>query len=380
MTLQNVGRKFFADITHVPDVLKNNHLPSLDGLRGLSILVVLIAHFNQHLHEPIMGVVFGNGVFGVYIFFVISGFLITTLLLKEKVKTGTISLRKFYIRRFLRIFPLAYLFIAVILILNSIYDLEIPSSAFFIAGLYLVNFFHFFSATYYFNHYWSLSVEEQFYIFIPPFIKYKFDLYRYSLFFLLAFTFCFRFIYEANQSVFISKFVFDLTRSLDGLLIGSLFSILVFTDLIPWNVIKKHKILLNIILIILIILCKNDTSNFALKLFYNHTFYSLLIGLLIVSNIYLSNDFIFRILNSRVLSQIGIVSYSIYIWQQVFTSALFMNYYPYNIVFIFIAGFASYYLYERFFLRLKEKFKSKKVVRLNLESEKSSMLVNQTLE
>jgi peptidoglycan/LPS O-acetylase OafA/YrhL len=356
MLIHEIRRKYFADITEIPEVLKNSHLPSLDGLRGVSIIVVLIAHFNQHLHEPILGAIFGNGVFGVYIFFVISGFLITTLLLKEKVKTGTISLKKFYIRRFLRIVPLAYLFIAVILVLNTVFDLGIPTSSFLIAGLYLVNFFHFFSVSYYFNHYWSLSVEEQFYALIPPLIKYQFNFYRYAIFGLLALTFLFRFVFEKDQSGVLSRLLFDLTRSLDGLLIGSLFSILVFTNLIPWEIIKKYKIVSNVILVALIILCKDDTSNFVLRFFFNHTFYSFLIALLIISNLYPSQDIIFRALNSKWLSQLGIVSYSIYIWQQLFTSDAMMKYYPFNLLLLLLAGFGSYYLFERHFLRLKDKF------------------------
>jgi len=175
---------------------------------------------------------------------------------------------KFDASTLLRIVPLAYLFIAVILVLNAIFDLGIPTSSFAVAGLYMVNFFHFFSVTYYFNHYWSLSVEEQFYALVPPFIKYRFNVYRYGIFLLLALTFFFRFVFEKDQSGFFSRFLFDLTRSLDGLIIGSLFSILVFTNLIPWEIIKKYKVVSNVILIALIILCKDDTSNVFLRVFF----------------------------------------------------------------------------------------------------------------
>src|SRR5258706_1008185 len=149
MPLQKIARRYFADITEIPGVLKNSHLPSLDGLRGISIIVVLIAHFNQHLHEPILGAIFGNGVFGVYIFFVISGFLITTLLLKEKVRTGTISLKKFYIRRFLRIFPVAYLYLFVVLILSYFLHLNVPALSILGAALYLQNFSYFYEKNWY---------------------------------------------------------------------------------------------------------------------------------------------------------------------------------------------------------------------------------------
>ena len=111
-------RKLFLGLT--PVAISKSHLPSLDGLRGISILLVVISHtFGDK--KP-----FYNGGFGVSIFFVISGFLITLLLLQEKYTTGSVSLKNFYIRRFLRIFPVAYLYLVVLLVLNSTSDEWLP--------------------------------------------------------------------------------------------------------------------------------------------------------------------------------------------------------------------------------------------------------------
>src|SRR5205807_9098473 len=90
----------------------SGRIASLDGLRAVSILLVLLGHAAMsdgapHILSPLSHI--GN--IGVRFFFVISGFLITTLLLKEQAKTGTISLKQFYLRRTLRIFPAAYFFI-----------------------------------------------------------------------------------------------------------------------------------------------------------------------------------------------------------------------------------------------------------------------------
>src|SRR4051812_3227202 len=104
---------FFSDIEVTPPVLQNSYYPSLDGLRGIAILLVVVSHFNL-ISIPYYDVIF-NGKLGVLIFFVLSGFLITTLCIKEKVATKTISLKNFYIRRALRIFPVAYLFLLVLL-------------------------------------------------------------------------------------------------------------------------------------------------------------------------------------------------------------------------------------------------------------------------
>ena len=93
-------------------------VPSLDGLRGVSILLVLLGHTALSDHAPHMLAPFSHaGNVGVRFFFIISGFLITTLLMKEWRKTGTISLRGFYVRRVLRIFPAVYTLIAVIALL-----------------------------------------------------------------------------------------------------------------------------------------------------------------------------------------------------------------------------------------------------------------------
>jgi peptidoglycan/LPS O-acetylase OafA/YrhL len=89
---------------------QKNRIPSLDGLRAISILLVILDHFLSNLGFPINTFLFGN--LGVRIFFIISGFLITSILMEEIEKTSTINLVKFYFRRTLRIFP-AYYFIFV---------------------------------------------------------------------------------------------------------------------------------------------------------------------------------------------------------------------------------------------------------------------------
>src|SRR6202012_2021226 len=95
----------------------SRNIPSLDGLRAISVLMVIAAHINgvlAHLFPAIpfwIYLVWGS--LGVQTFFVLSGFLITHLLLKELASTGTIRLRRFYFRRSLRIFPAFYVYLAV---------------------------------------------------------------------------------------------------------------------------------------------------------------------------------------------------------------------------------------------------------------------------
>jgi peptidoglycan/LPS O-acetylase OafA/YrhL len=155
----------------------SNKIPYLDGLRGYSILSVVVMHAVGSRHVPRWlipaNLLLGNGWLGVDIFFAISGFLITTLLLREVDRTGTISLRGFYQRRIARIFPAAYVYIAMIALLVCIGVLQTHWGAFAAASLFCWNYgvaFNLVTGTPdegIFNHFWTLSLEEQFYLFWP---------------------------------------------------------------------------------------------------------------------------------------------------------------------------------------------------------------------
>ena len=139
-------------------------IPSLDGLRAVSILLVILGHWVTKHHQLTFLAVYAN--VGVRVFFVISGYLITTLLLSEQQKTGGISLRAFYIRRAFRILPAAFVFIIPVILLRwdemRWYDVAA-------AMLYLVNFD--FACPWFVGHLWSLSVEEQFYLLWPALLQ-----------------------------------------------------------------------------------------------------------------------------------------------------------------------------------------------------------------
>jgi len=142
-------------------------ISSLDGLRGLSIWAVLLAHGSAHfpgnpldLHLSHMVFAF-LGYFGVTVFFVISGFLITLLLLKERARCSTISLRSFYWRRAVRILPAFLLYFGVVLALGH------PTFSQQVYGLTFTTSYFFQQAYPPLQQLWSLSVEEQFYLAWP---------------------------------------------------------------------------------------------------------------------------------------------------------------------------------------------------------------------
>jgi peptidoglycan/LPS O-acetylase OafA/YrhL len=141
-------------------------IPSLDGLRGISILLVLLGHTALSDHAPhVLAPLSHAGNVGVRFFFIISGFLITTLLLKEWRKMSTISLREFYLRRVLRIFPGVYVLIAVVAALAGLGVIVLKPGEVFYASTFTMNYHDF--RDFWLGQLWSLSVEEQFYLLWP---------------------------------------------------------------------------------------------------------------------------------------------------------------------------------------------------------------------
>jgi peptidoglycan/LPS O-acetylase OafA/YrhL len=151
---------FRSDAADLSALLRQRHLPALDGLRAVAVFVVISNHF------------FGPAIpgdLGVSAFFVLSGFLITWLLLKEYRTAGTVSVRSFYSRRVLRIFPAYYCFIAVSFLIDYIRGHPWDGALGWSGVSYLVNYYnatHGHPATS-IAHAWSLAMEEQFYLLWP---------------------------------------------------------------------------------------------------------------------------------------------------------------------------------------------------------------------
>ncbi len=158
--------------THYCRFSERRHFGSLDGLRCISILAVIWSHGPG---QRATSVLLTSGRLGVDLFFAISGFLITTLLLRERRSTASISLRRFYARRALRIFPLYYTVLAIYIAAELVHRGRASGHQTFFGNLpyfltYTSNWFV--SATAVFGHAWSLATEEQFYCGWPWIEKY----------------------------------------------------------------------------------------------------------------------------------------------------------------------------------------------------------------
>src|SRR5664279_3942103 len=143
-------------------------IPCLDGIRAVAILMVLLGHSSDELSifaGPIHTLEVSR--VGVSIFFVLSGYLITRLLVEEQERGGSISLKAFYIRRFFRIVPACYVYLTCILIAGRLGYATVPRSGILPAYLFVWNYSPQAEGWFY-AHTWSLSMEEQFYLVWPP--------------------------------------------------------------------------------------------------------------------------------------------------------------------------------------------------------------------
>lgn len=357
-------KKLTSEVTDIPELLNQKYLPTLDGLRAIAVVIVLIAHLNYRVYKnEIIETIIPHGNLGVYIFFVLSGFLITTLLLKEKVNTGTISLLNFYKRRFYRIIPVAYLFLIVVIALKYIFNLQVTLKEIALGFLFLRSLDGIFTQ-FYTAHYWSLSYEEQYYLMYPLILKKSLKLYILIIFIVIFGTFLYHNDYFYRHIHFPGKkLIYQLfINSFDGLAIGSLFAILVFQRIIKNDKPIKYLNFINIVLLLGIFFIHPIKSEFPFKIFSG-----ILIGFLIVFNINPNNkSFLYTFLNTKVLIYIGKLSYSIYIWQQIFTMKIpWEGKFPYsgsvllNLVMLAVVSYLSYNYYEKFFLNLRYKKEKK---------------------
>jgi peptidoglycan/LPS O-acetylase OafA/YrhL len=143
-------------------------IPSLDGLRAISIALVLVAHLSGTRNFPLSeaaGNFWGLGEFGVRVFFVISGFLITGLLMQELANEGHLRLGRFYLRRTLRIFPPYYTLLVALGIAWAAGAATLAPNDLTHGLTYTSNYY--LGRSWSMGHTWSLSVEEQFYLLWP---------------------------------------------------------------------------------------------------------------------------------------------------------------------------------------------------------------------
>ena len=315
-------------------------IPSLDGLRAISITLVVLSHLTKwgHASLPVLG---SYGETGVHVFFILSGYLITKLLLTEYELSSTISLRNFYIRRAYRIFPaaLAFLIFVVVLYWGQIRWYHTTAALLYVANMDI-------SRPWIFGHLWSLSIEEQFYLLWPLAIK-KWHRHRKAILLcVLLVTPLFRVIFYAFHAR--GGILGSLPAFADQLAIGCLLAVLApripkisgylamamvaAVALIPWYpAITPGRSLF--MLLVLRPLLNVSIAGLVLHVIQKP----------------------YQILNWAPVAWLGRISYSLYLWQQLFCSNARFHL-GYSLVLPALAcACLSYYGVERPMLRLRDK-------------------------
>jgi peptidoglycan/LPS O-acetylase OafA/YrhL len=314
-------------------------IPSLDGLRAVAIALVVVGHWVElRYHSDVAGA-FAN--LGVRIFFVISGYLITTLLLTEYSQTSTIELREFYLRRAYRILPAAIVFMVPVFV---IFRHQLSWVHILAATFYLANFD--FSHPWFLGHLWSLSVEEQFYLLWPGILK---KWYRHRVGILLAVVAIAPAYRVACHFLGLHGRADETFPAVaDVLAVGCLLAIFA-PRLPPMKAAWAVLMLLAVALVPVYLGHMHFHMTWMLLFVWWPVMHVSIAGLLLHSVQRAS-----AILNVRPVAWLGKISYSLYLWQQLFVFGEHSR--PWYYVFFALAfATASYYLVERPMLRLRDR-------------------------
>ncbi len=354
--------------------IKNTHYyPALDGLRGVAILLVVIYHNFGFVNY------FSFGWLGVDLFFVLSGFLITNILISSVGKSG--YLRNFYFRRILRIFPLYYFALLLFLFILPIF-FHIPNVSYykdnqFYLWTYLQNWLFIFKITdtSSMHHLWSLAVEEQFYLIWPIIILIirnpKILLILLSL--TLSAVIALRLWAWLNTDANFSYYHLYTFSRIDGICIGSMVALINYINPAFLRKFTSAIVLFFAILnFIFFFINRMYQFSFPYLALAGYTTFAMLFGLLVNEAVNGGIRIINFILNVPILKFFGRISYGFYVfhWPIFLISTPFIS----NWLSRFISGYElqvasgiiasfiglaiswlSYNYYEKPFLKLKEK-------------------------
>ena len=351
--------------------MRINYRPEIDGLRAISIVVVILYHAPVTMFQKI----FKGGHIGVDIFFIISGYLISSIIFKELIATGSFSFKNFYESRIRRLVPalltviLTSILIAWFFLTPSIF-LDFSKSILYV--LTFISDFYYSSQEYnapsslkiILLHTWSLGIEVKFYITFPIILLITFKYFKKYLIHILILgcilSLGLKYLTERNSSSF-SYYLFQ--THIYKFLLGS---ILAYFIIIKGY--RSRNLILNLILptagLFLIgyaILFYNE------KIFYSKYYeLSAIIGASLIIFFANKDELTTKILSTKLFVGIGLISYSLYLWHYpIFAFSRITDFYKQNIflnrlilgIIIVIFSIVTYYFIEKPFQNKKYKFK-----------------------
>ena len=332
-------------------------IPSLDGLRALSVVAVILGHTESALLDRIpFSASFRNGGQGVAVFFVISGFLITHLLIKELRREGRISLHRFYLRRTFRIFPPFYLYLLVVAFLSLLQEVPVTATSMLAAATYTWNYVP--SAEgWILGHSWSLAIEEQFYLLWPACMAYFSRRTNLSI--------AAGVILLSPLSRVVTYFAWPQMRGhipmmlhthLDTIMTGCFLSLII--DLNIWPRFRKFALHPAACIAAIVFLLAVDTPAASYwKGKYTVTvgvsLENLAIAVLLLYVVFRHESPLGKMLNLKLLRHLGTISYGLYLWQQLFTGP-YTRSFPLNILWIVACAEMCYLFVERPSFRIRD--------------------------
>lgn len=362
----------------MPKINSPGYLPQLDSLRAAAVLLVIVSHWLPATH--ILNKYLPTGIFGVTLFFVLSGYLITGILLKNKemlYKGLTVkeAVTVFYIRRSLRIFPVYYLFIILLLIY---YPSDISPSLYWHV-FYVSNFYFYFQNGFsaQLSHLWSLAVEEQFYLVWPAIILLCRRCRLPAIFVGGIFTAIIFRVMMYDPPLHLGRLL--MPGSLDSFCIGALLAYGQLYKPTWYNKIRSHQHFLLLTLFVLIVLLHIGLqfyySDFLVLAFYYFVLSVFFFVVIMVVAATSDNAAFSRfILYNPVFIYIGKISYGLYVYHLIIPNFKEVHFpvmlVPYSIEIIFIIRFlaliiiasASYWFFEKPILKFKRNFNNQPAI------------------
>jgi peptidoglycan/LPS O-acetylase OafA/YrhL len=332
-------------------------------MRGISIALVLLSHLliyrTPSPAEPLMAGGLASGATGVTVFFVLSGYLITTLLLAEERERGRIGLRGFYARRALRIFPAYYAYLAVVVALTLAAVVpRAPLHDFAASAVYLRNFVGRGHET---AHLWSLAVEEHFYLLWPSFLILVPPRRRLpATLGLIAAVVAWRTALVLTDSVGPGPLHVRTDLRVDSILAGCTLALLLARR--GSAPLFRHSGPAALAAAAALAAWAVGYPRIPHAEAVGTTGTALLIALVLHHVVAAPSGAMVRALSVAPLRAVGKLSYSLYLWQQLFLGTALVagiggvRWFPLDLALTVLAALASYALVERPFLRLKDRF------------------------
>jgi peptidoglycan/LPS O-acetylase OafA/YrhL len=352
-----------------PALKQSTYLPTLDGWRAVSIALVILHHSQVRCTVPLLGALLQSlsnvGEVGVELFFAISGLLICSRLLDEESKYGKISVKGFYLRRFFRILPAALFYLLVVASLAAFHLIPLVPQDWFGSLLFfrnytmLLEYLHHspLALHWYTGHFWSLSMEEHFYLVLPA-VLVGFRRTRLWVLGGLAVSVALWRAVLAHLMHRDYQFNFRTDTHVDALLIPAMIALLLFPVL--RNDAAKRYLPARSFPIFVVL----EIGLLATRVPFFLTWQAIVIPLLILSTVLHPNTIQGSILEFLPIRWIGWISYSLYLWQQLFFGTnlvgsprgiALLREPPISFVALMLCATFSYYVVEKPFIRLGHK-------------------------